>query len=86
MPKTIGMPPSNITYSQLPSFTFHMRPATPTIKIPMFAAVPIIPASSGRETPDQTSLISATPLGHVPPTPIQTMKRTTKSCSDDCTK
>ena len=86
MPSTIGAPPKSITQRQSSMETSRTYfPMLATTKMPIFAAVPITPASSGRETPDHTSLIKATPLGHMPPMPMQTRKRMTNSCHGACT-
>src|SRR5688572_3811202 len=53
---------------------------------PTLAAVPSTPATSGREASDQASEASATPVGHMPPTPIPDKKRRSKSCSGLTTK
>ena len=84
MPSIIGAPPINITHLQSSIETSRTYlPILPTTKIPTFAAAPIIPASNGLETLDHASLIKATPLGHMPPTPIHTIKRAIKSCQGD---
>src|SRR4051812_38829959 len=48
---------------------------------PTFAAVPRTPATTGRDALDQASEASATPVGHIPPTPIPERNRSTRSCS-----
>src|SRR5258707_710625 len=40
-------------------------------KSPILAAVPMTPASAGRDMLDHASETNATPLGHIPPTPVQ---------------
>ena len=52
----------------------------------MLAAVPITPASNGRDALAQASLIKDTPLGHMPPTPMQTTNRAIHNCSGVCAK
>src|SRR5207248_801648 len=60
------------------SYTYP-RPLSATS--PTFADVPSIPATSGRDASDHASEANATPVGHMPPTPIAARNRDTKSCS-----
>src|SRR5688572_14477518 len=50
-------------------------------KMPTFADVPMIPASAGRDTFDHASDTSATPLGHIPPTPRHARNHSPTKCS-----
>ena len=52
----------------------------------MFADVPITPATSGRDRSDHASETSATPLGHMPPTPVQARNHSTSNCPGACAK
>ena len=86
IPRTIGHPPNNITHRQSSSVTWTYLPNVKVKKIPTLAAVPKTPASNGREAVGQASEIRATPLGHIPPTPIHTTNLMTHICSGVCAK
>jgi hypothetical protein len=49
-------------------------------KMPTLAEVPISPAAARRDRLDQASATRATPLGHMPPTPVQARYHSTSSC------
>jgi hypothetical protein len=48
---------------------------------PTFAEVPSSPEIIGREASDQASEARATPVGHMPPTPMPARNRSSRTCS-----
>src|SRR5262245_54935621 len=84
MPSTIGIAPTNGTHRQASGLIGMFLAIVAIRKMPTFAEVPIRPATAGRDRPDQRSDKSATPLGHMPPTPVQARNHKPQSCHGAC--
>ena len=85
-PSTTGPAPASITHRHESGVIFTCVATVENRKIPMFADVPITPATIGRDIPDHASETSATPFGHIPPTPVQARNQQTSRCSGDVEK
>src|SRR5688500_10951918 len=66
-PSSVEDAPTSSTQRQSSMVILTSIPSTAMVMIPTLAAVPISPASIGRETSDQASEASDTPAGHMPP-------------------